>query len=122
MTPLSGLPLALSDDHPPSSRCYWVVTGKFLAGAYPGSPDAPQHRQRIETLWNSGLRSFVNLMEEGERNNAGQLFTPYDDMLRKLAAESGDLKFHQRFAVRDLLIWMIVPIIEPPDDLLSSTL
>ncbi len=104
MTLLSGLPLALSDNHPPMSRCYWVVTGKFLAGAYPGSPDTLQHQQRIETLWNCGLRFFVNLMEEGERNNAGQLFSPYDDILRELAPESGDLKVHQRFAVRDLSI------------------
>lgn len=116
MTPLSALPLASSDSDPPTSRCYWVVTGKFLAGAYPGSPDAVQHRQRIETLWKSGLRYFVNLMEEGERNNAGRLFTPYDDILRELAAESGDLKVHQRFAVRDLSI----PSIEAMQSILDA--
>jgi hypothetical protein len=116
MTLLSGLPLAQAHSDPPTSRCYWVVTGKFLAGAYPGSPDALQHRQRIETLWNSGLRSFVNLMEEDERNNAGQLFTPYDDILRELAAETGGLNLHQRFAVRDLSI----PSIETMQSILDS--
>lgn len=62
MTLPSGLPLALSDNHPPMSRCYWVVTGKFLAGAYPGSPDALQHRQRIETLWNNGASESAGLV------------------------------------------------------------
>jgi hypothetical protein len=39
---------------PPTVRSYWVVENRFLAGAYPGSPDRSQHRQRVEQLWHAG--------------------------------------------------------------------
>lgn len=96
--------LASESSAPPVDRSYWVVDGMFLAGAYPGSPVAAQHRQRIEGLWHAGLRTFVSLMEETERNNARQLFTPYYDVLQELAARSNESAAHLRFAVRDLSV------------------
>jgi len=95
---------SIPDAPPPTIRCYWVVEGKFLAGAYPGSPDQAMHQQRIEALWNAGLRTFINLMEEGETNNAGRPFKRYDDSLRTLAVENGEQASHLRFPVRDLSV------------------
>lgn len=88
----------------PTIRCYWVLAGKFLAGAYPGSPDPAMHQQRLEELWNAGMRTFVNLMEENETNNAGQPFTRYDDRLRSLALNAEEQVAHLRFSVRDLSV------------------
>lgn len=104
MTPPPRWQLASPTSTPPAIRSYWVVQDRFLAGAYPGSPEAGQHRQRIEGLWNAGMRTFVNLMEESERNNAGQLFTAYDDVLQELAAVSNQAAAHVRFAIRDLSV------------------
>jgi len=89
---------------PPTIRSYWVVEGKFLAGAHPGSPDQAAHQQRLEGLWNAGMRTFINLMEEKETNNAGQPFIRYDDTLRELARDSGEQVAHLRFSVRDLSV------------------
>ena len=89
---------------PPTIRCYWVVEGSFLAGAYPGSPDREEHRQRVEALWAAGIRTFVNLVEEHETNNSGQPFTRYDDILRELALRAGDHVAHLRFPVKDLAV------------------
>ena len=89
---------------PPTVRSYWVVERGFLAGAYPGSPDRAKHRQRIEELWNAGLGTFINLVEENETNNNGQPFHRYDDVLRELAERDGEAVAHLRFPVRDLSV------------------
>ena len=96
--------LATSGSAPPTVRCYWVVAGQLLAGAYPGSPDPAAHRQRVETFWHVGIRTFINLIEEGETNLSGKPFTRYDDLARQLAMESGDQTACLRFPVRDLSV------------------
>jgi ADP-ribosylglycohydrolase/protein-tyrosine phosphatase len=96
--------LAIPTIDPPTIRSYWVIEGTFLAGAYPGSPNQTQHRQRIEELWNAGIRTFINLVEEDETNNSGQSFTRYDDLLSELAGQAGDQVAHLRFPVRDLSV------------------
>lgn len=89
---------------PPTVRSFWVVEGKFLAGAYPGSPDQAEHRQRVEELWRAGLRTFINLVEEDETDHSGKAFRRYDDVLRELARDAGETVAHLRFPVRDLSV------------------
>ncbi len=93
--------LADADAHPPATRCYWVVPGRLLAGAYPGSADAAAHEARLATLWKAGIRTFVTLMEENETNNDRQPFAPYAEGLRKLASASGERVAFPRFAIVD---------------------
>ena len=105
MVPMQpSIQLATGDSAPPAVRCYWVVEGQFLAGAYPGSPDPAAHRQRAETFWRAGIRTFINLVEEGETNLSGKPLTRYDDLVRQLAQESGAQAVCIRFPVRDLSI------------------
>ena len=89
---------------PPTIRSYWIIEGKFLAGAYPGSPDQAKHRQRIEELWQAGIRTFINLVEKDETNNSGKSFRRYDSILRDLTREANDQAAHLRFPVLDLSI------------------
>ncbi|MBP9111997.1 MAG: ADP-ribosylglycohydrolase family protein, partial [Polyangiaceae bacterium] len=86
----------------PAPRTYWVIPGKLLAGAYPGAPTPKDHRARIEALWNAGVRTFVNLMEENETNNAGKPFAPYQDIVNELARASGEDATCLRYPIRDL--------------------
>ncbi|SMP42316.1 Dual specificity phosphatase, catalytic domain [Neorhodopirellula lusitana] len=85
----------------PCPRTYWVLDHRFLAGAYPGRADPQEHRQRIKTLFDAGMRTFVNLQEEDETNNSGQRFVRYDDELRRLAAASDQRIAHLRFPIPD---------------------
>lgn len=96
--------LMIPQANPPTIRSYWVVEGKFLAGAYPGSPDENKHRQRIQQLWDAGLRTFINLVEEDEANKSRQPFRRYDDVLRELARHDGERVAHLRFPVPDLSV------------------
>ena len=101
------IPTELTIPQPPSplSRTYWVVAGRLLAGAYPGKFNPDEHLQRLTDLIDSGMRTFVNLMEEDESNNAGIRFVRYDDVLREIAqSHSGGQKFaiaHLRFPIQD---------------------
>jgi hypothetical protein len=88
----------------PLERCYWVVEKLLLAGAYPGHPNSYAHAKRISGLWEAGMRTFINLMEESETNNAGQAFVRYDHVLRELAMKNSDRVAHLRFPVPDTKI------------------
>ncbi len=85
----------------PAVRTYWVVQNKLLAGAYPGRFDAAEHLARLQSLYDAGMRTFINLQEEGEKNNSGLLFVRYDEDLRKIASKRNDTIAHLRFPIPD---------------------
>ncbi len=86
----------------PTRRSYWVVPHKLLAGAYPGAPTPSAHRARVEALWSAGVRTFINLMEPTETDNAGHPFTPYEDIVQELSRASHEPATCLRFPIRDL--------------------
>jgi protein-tyrosine phosphatase len=73
---------------------YWVEEGRFLAGPYPGDPDAARERQRLAAFLDFGVRRFVDLTEPGEH-------PPYAPALRRIASERGVAATHIRLAVPD---------------------
>lgn len=93
--------LATGTEPTPTHRNYWVVPERFLAGSYPGQPNELEHRSRLEKLWQAGARSFLNLMEVGEVNNAGEPFRPYWPTLEEFAQRDGDVLFLQRLPIVD---------------------
>jgi len=86
---------------PPLPRTYWVLAGKFLAGAYAGQADPIAHMTRLNGLFNAGLRTFVNLMEVGEKNNDGKPFVRYDEDLHDIATKANDRVERLRFPIVD---------------------
>jgi len=89
------------DTETPAKRTYWVMQGTLLAGAYPGQPDPAKHLARLQALYDAGMRTFINLQEEGETNNARQPFVRYDGDLREVAAKQKDTILHLRFPISD---------------------
>lgn len=98
----SPFTLATTMSQPQAPRSYWVIADALLAGAYPGSPDVEAHQQRTSALWTAGMRTYVNLMEESERNNLGQPFTPYQDCLQDFATRDRQTVQCLRFPIQDL--------------------
>lgn len=45
---------------------YWVVPKEILAGPFPGSDEDFAAKLRIRTLFDAGIRAFINLQEDGE--------------------------------------------------------
>ena len=48
------------DMHGPTPTSNWVISGKLIAGAYPGSPKQDKHRDTIKAVINSGERCILN--------------------------------------------------------------
>ncbi len=93
--------LAAPDAIPPITWGYWVVEGQFLAGAYPGSLDPEEHRLKVKTLLDAGIRTFINLTEPDERGLKGQPFVPYEPTVQELSAGLAAQPECLRFAIRD---------------------
>jgi protein-tyrosine phosphatase len=75
--------------------CYWVEQGNLLAGEYPGGMAQREARRRLRALLAAGVRTFVDLTEDGE-------LIPYDTWLELEARTAGlDVAYH-RFPVTDL--------------------
>ncbi|MEN6484410.1 MAG: protein phosphatase [Syntrophobacteraceae bacterium] len=86
----------------PFSRSYWVVPGKLLAGAYPGSPDSKKMTSNLKGLVACGMRLVVNLMEENETDHFGRPFSAYEEELKKIG-EAGGLNIScPRFPIADV--------------------
>jgi protein-tyrosine phosphatase len=60
---------------------YWVVPNLLLAGPYPGAIDPVEHHQKIRSILNVGIRTFVNLMRNDETDHENRPFVPYDDLI-----------------------------------------
>ena len=63
----------------PDLDSYWVVQGRFLAGAYPGALDEEKARQKIRALINAGITTFIDLTRPGD------IYSPYQTQLREEA-------------------------------------
>ncbi len=111
------------DQPPPLARTYWVLQGRFLAGAYAGQSEAQAHRVRLEGLFDAGVRTIVNLMEENETSNSGKPFVPYADDLNNIAAAAKDEVACLRFPIVDQRVatqQFMAEIIDAIDESLES--
>jgi protein tyrosine/serine phosphatase len=88
----------------PFARSYWVQSGQFLAGFYPGSPDYEEATKKLSGLLDCGIRHVINLMEEGETDQSGLLFTPYAENLVALGKQRGIEVAVTRYPIKDVSI------------------
>jgi protein-tyrosine phosphatase len=86
----------MTEAHPPVPipDSYWVTPGQLLAGEYPGSLDERDGRRKLQAMLKAGIRSFIDLTEDGE-------LEPYADWLADEADGYGLTVAHRRFAIRD---------------------
>jgi hypothetical protein len=83
----------------PFERSYWVVPGKFLAGAYPGDVVPQKAEAKLGAMISAGIRCFVDLTSEGDRNLYGQPLMPYRKLLDRLAAGQPRIAYHRKSIV-----------------------
>jgi hypothetical protein len=83
---------------PPILDSYWVLPGRFLAGAYPGlRSDKFATRQRLAAFLDAGFDTFIDLTCAGER-------PAYLPMLQEEARACDRIVQHQRFSFSDFNI------------------
>jgi len=65
----------------PLSKSNWVIPGALLAGAYPGSQLKYEHLDKISSLLDAGVTTFVCLVEKTQLKR----FNPYKEDAKRLA-------------------------------------
>lgn len=85
----------------PIARSYWVVPGKFLAGAYPSDTDPSAASDKMRALLNAGIRYFINLTSIQEMNIHGDQLAAYQDLAAELAAGHHKINY-RRMPITDL--------------------
>jgi D-ribose pyranose/furanose isomerase RbsD len=88
----------------PFPRSYWVITGKLLAGFFPGSKDPKEATIKLTALINSGIRHVINLMEPDERDFTGFRFVPYDEVMESIAAKMRISVTFDQLPIKDLSV------------------
>ena len=68
----------------PFPQSYWVVSGKLLAGYYPGDLDTLKMEKKLKRLLGAGIRYIINLMEENERTQ-GDPFPSIENAIMRYA-------------------------------------
>ncbi len=73
----------------------------LLVGKFPGAKDAGEMEIRLNHLIDSGIRYYINLMEETETDFNGDLFVSYEEILMELAALKGIRISCDRLSIED---------------------
>lgn len=77
-------------------HAWWVEPGRVLAGELPGDPDPARAAYRVELLVDAGIRTFVDLTEEGEWDQPS-----YAPQVKAAADERGLDVRHERMPIPD---------------------
>ncbi|MEW6402510.1 MAG: dual specificity protein phosphatase family protein [Chloroflexota bacterium] len=81
----------------PNPNSYWVESGQFLAGEYPGNFDEAISRHRLLAYLKVGITDFIDLTRPHE-------LPPYDAVLRDLGYIHDIQVSHTRLSIRDFSI------------------
>ncbi|MHB1457325.1 MAG: ADP-ribosylglycohydrolase family protein [Armatimonadota bacterium] len=85
----------------PFPRSYWVSQGTFLAGCYPGHPDALEAQQKLSSILKAGIKTIICLMEEAETDHNSKPFTQYETEFCRLADDQNIDVMCIRHPIRD---------------------
>jgi protein tyrosine phosphatase len=88
----------------PIPGSYWVQPGALLAGPYPGEYALSESRGNFMRMLQSGVRSFVSLMEAREEDVAEETHARYVPILMETADRLGVECQFDRFAIPDMSV------------------
>lgn len=78
----------------PIPNAYWVESGRFLAGEYPGAFDLESARSRMDAFLEAGIDAFFDLTQDHE-------LPSYLPILAEQAGYIGRDISYKRFPIRD---------------------
>ena len=77
----------------PLERSYWVLPGKFLAGAYPGNPYEEKAEEKLRLFLDAGIRCFVDLTSPEDENLYGEALVPYRDLIGQFRPGNSGVRY-----------------------------
>src|SRR5258708_14392461 len=85
----------------PCSASYWVLAVQFLAREYPGEIEPELTGKRLSALIAAGIRTFVDLTDEGEVNEGGRIIPAYRSILRQISANAATQTTYAKIPIED---------------------
>src|SRR5262245_40215360 len=85
----------------PLRGSYWVLPGQLLAGEYPGEVDPELTGKRLRALIAGGIRTFVDLTDEGELNEDAKIIPAYRTILRQISEEDAIQTTYANIPIED---------------------
>lgn len=79
----------------PFPKSYWVIPARFLAGEYPGAPDANLAKLKLRRLLDLGITFIIDLTADADP------LLPYESLLKNEAAERGLAYGYRRLSIPD---------------------
>jgi hypothetical protein len=73
----------------PLPNTYWVISGRVLAGEYPGVANDTESRSRLARLREAGIDSFLDLTEDGELPPYRHLLPTHTEYRRSAIVDTG---------------------------------
>lgn len=109
---------------------YWVVPGGIMAGPFPGSYEDFNAKLRLRSLFDEGIRAFINLQEEGEMAVSDKGYNEnYADIFRIFLKNSNEPEIVgglvRRFSIPDKTVpsvELMKKILNEIDDLHSKNI
>jgi predicted protein tyrosine phosphatase len=80
--------------HRPIPESYWVESGRFLAGEYPGGFDLEAIRCRMDKFLEARITTFIDLTQPHE-------LVTYEAILKEQARAYGLIVTYQRISIQD---------------------
>ena len=85
----------------PLSGTYWVVPRQLLAGEYPGDVERDLTDKMLRALIAAGIRTFVDLTDEGEINEDAKAIPTYRSILRQISEEEAVQTTYANIPIED---------------------
>ncbi len=93
---------AMPEEFPtPLRSTYWVLPRQFLAGEYPGEVELDLTDKKIRALIGAGIRTFVDLTDEGEVNEDAKAIPAYRSILRRVSEEESVQTTYANIPIED---------------------
>ncbi len=81
----------------PIPNSYWVISGRFAAGEYPGARATGEATAKLPAFLSAGVDHFIDLTEPGE-------LIPYSDLARREANRLNGAIGYERYPIVDLSV------------------
>lgn len=99
----------------PFDRSYTIIDGLYYQGYYPGGSSKERTIEKLQRLYDCGIRQIVNLTEEDEIKVDGTPLEQYQDILEEFNSDKEDKLLHKRFPIEDMNVTTIEQMKETLD-------
>lgn len=86
----------------PFPRSYTIIPGLYYQGYYPGGQTKARTLEKLQRIYDSGIRQIVNLTEKDELKIDGTPLLQYQDILDEFNSDKVDQLHHKRFPIKDM--------------------